>query len=224
MNLTEKLLPVALLGAEWVLWLLVGLSIISVAIMIERFVYFRSTGIDFERVRGELKSMLALGDIDRAKRTVAPLAGIEGQVVAAGLTEYARGSTAIEKAMGSAKARMKLQLEKNLAFLGTLGNNAPFIGLFGTVIGVIRAFHDLASKKGQGPEAVMGSLSEALIATAVGLLVALPAVVAFNTFNRMVRTRMSSTDSLAQLLLSEVRETPEALGMTRPVASSEAKK
>jgi biopolymer transport protein ExbB len=211
MNLTEKLLPVALLGAEWVLWLLVGLSVISVAIMIERVWYYRTTDIDFEAVLRDLKSMLGKADVGRARDRVKSMnLGIEREVVAAGLSEYERGAEAVEKAMLSAKARMKLRLEKNLAYLGTVGNNAPFVGLFGTVIGVIRAFHDLAAKKGQGPEAVMGSLSEALIATAVGLLVAIPAVVAFNYFNRRVRARMSNTDSLAQLLLSELREPARA--------------
>ena len=109
-------------------------------------------------------------------------------MVAAGLDEYMRGADSVEKAMMSAKARMKLRLEKNLAYLGTLGNNAPFVGLFGTVIGVIRAFHDLAAKKGQGPEAVMGSISEALIATAVGLLAAIPAAIFYNYFGYVIKT------------------------------------
>ena len=202
MNLTEKLLPVALLGAEWVLWLLVILSVVSVAVMIERLWYFRSTGIDFDKLRRDLARLLDAEDIGTAQKQMAALPGIEGQVVDAGLLAFPRGATAVDKSMASAKSAMKLKLERNLAFLGTLGNNAPFIGLFGTVIGVIRAFHDLASKKGQGPEAVMGSLSEALIATAVGLLVAIPAVVAFNVFNRRVRTRISNTDALAQLVLA----------------------
>ncbi len=206
MNLTQKLLPVALLGAEWVLWLLVILSVISVAIMIERLWFFRTTGVDFEALFRDLKGFLGRGDIAKAKDRVRTLPGIEAQVVNAGLAEYERGTEAVDKAMASVKSKAKLQLERNLAYLGTLGNNAPFVGLFGTVIGVIRAFHDLAAKRGQGPEAVMGSLSEALIATAVGLLVAIPAVVAFNYFNRRVRARIAGTDSLAQLLLSEIRE------------------
>ena len=216
MNLTEKLLPVALLGAEWVLWLLVLLSVISVTIMIERIWYYRSTGIDIDELARDLKLLLSRGDIKKARERIKGstqlTASVEGQVVEAGLGEFERGAAATEKAMGSTKSRAKLQLERNLAFLGTVGNNAPFIGLFGTVIGVIKAFHDLASKKGQGPEAVMGSISEALIATAVGLLVAIPAVVAFNVFNRRVRARLANTDSLAQLILSQVGAGSEGAG------------
>ena len=206
MNLTEKLLPVALLGAEWVLWLLIFLSVISVAVMIERLWYFRATAFDFEQLRKELDALLHKEDVPGAQKRIAVLTGIEGEVISAGLAAMDRGATAVDKAMGSAKSAAKLKLERNLAFLGTLGNNAPFVGLFGTVIGVIKAFHDLASKKGQGPEAVMGSLSEALIATAVGLLVAIPAVAAFNYFQRRTRARIASTDSLAQLVLSHAHD------------------
>src|SRR5437879_1864800 len=70
MNLTEKLLPVALLGAEWVLWLLVILSVASVTIMIERFYYFRSTKIDVDALRKELRSLLGRGESDMARRRV----------------------------------------------------------------------------------------------------------------------------------------------------------
>jgi biopolymer transport protein ExbB len=209
MSLTEKLLPVALLGAEWVLWTLIALSVISVAVMIERWWYFRVTSFEFDRLRKELDALLAREDVPGAQKRVAQLTGIEGEVVGAGLAAMDRGATAVDKAMGSAKSAAKLKLERNLAFLGTLGNNAPFVGLFGTVIGVIKAFHDLSTKKGQGPEVVMGSLSEALIATAVGLLVAIPAVAAFNYFQRRVRARIASTDALAQLVLSHAHDERE---------------
>ena len=202
MDLTTKLLSVALLGAEWVLWLLIILSVFSVAVIIERTWYFTSTRVHFEALLNEIRVLLGRKDLAAARAKVEGLEGIEAQIIAAGLAEYRTGADAVAAAMMSAKARMKLKLERNLAYLGTLGNNAPFVGLFGTVIGVIKAFHDLASKKGQGPEAVMGSLSEALIATAVGLLVAIPAVVAFNFFNRRVRARIANVDTAAQMLLA----------------------
>ena len=71
----------------------------------------------------------------------------------------------------------KHKMDKGLVILGTLGNNAPFIGLFGTVIGIIKAFHDLAQNPEGGPSVVMAGVSEALVATAVGILVAIPAVI-----------------------------------------------
>jgi biopolymer transport protein ExbB len=175
--------------------------------MLERLRFYRSTRIDFEALRDDLLRLLAQADVKGAKDRVSRHAGaLEGDVLLAGLSRLGGGESAVREAMASAKIQGRLRLRRNLAFLGTLGNNAPFIGLFGTVLGVIKAFHDLASKKGLGPEAVMGSLSEALIATAVGLLVALPAVGAFNYFQGLLRGRLAQADGLAHDLLSELRD------------------
>ena len=98
-------------------------------------------------------------------------------------------------------------MEKRLLILGTLGNNAPFVGLFGTVLGVIRAFHDLAQNATAGPEVVMAGLSEALIATAVGLFVAIPCVISYNYFKKQVEDLLSTTETLSRLILSHLRST-----------------
>ena len=96
--------------------------------------------------------------------------------------------------MASAKSRERLALEKRLGILGTLGNNAPFIGLFGTVLGIIKAFADLAQNQGPaGRRWSCAGISEALVATAVGLLVAIPAVIAYNIFQGRVRRTMSGS-------------------------------
>jgi biopolymer transport protein ExbB len=96
--------------------------------------------------------------------------------------------------------------------LGTLGSNAPFIGLLGTVIGIVMAFDALgaAGPTGAPPAAVMCAIAEALVATAVGLFVAIPAVVAYNAFQRRVRVLLGGTDALAQKLLSFVPGQEEA--------------
>jgi biopolymer transport protein ExbB len=105
--------------------------------------------------------------------------------------------------MLSAKARMKAELDANLSILATIGSNAPFVGLLGTVLGIIKAAHEMNATAGEGnPSAVMNGVFEALVATAVGLFVAIPAVVAFNLFERKVRTRVAQTDSLAHLVLA----------------------
>ena len=107
--------------------------------------------------------------------------------------------------MKSALMQEKKALESKLSFLGTLGNNAPFIGLFGTVLGIIRAFADLSqAAAGQASQAVMAGISEALIATAVGLLVALPAVVAYNVFMRVIRNRVTDAESLGAQLVARL--------------------
>src|SRR5262249_52145467 len=123
-------------------------------------------------------------------------------VAAAGLDHFDRGWEAVGEAMAGAKARLRVELERNLGILGTLGNNAPFIGLFGTVLGIIKAFADLSHNSGGGAAAVMAGISEALVSTAVGLMVAIPAVIAFNFFQGKVRKTLARVDAVAHTLLA----------------------
>jgi biopolymer transport protein ExbB/TolQ len=200
MNLTENFLQFSLLGAEWVLWLLVILSVISVYVMLERLLFFRSLSNTDAALRRPLLEDLAASDFDGAVRRVEKAAGPGGRMVAGLLAQASRSSDAVEAAMAGIRAEEKIRLEKNLSFLGTLGANAPFIGLFGTVLGIIRAFEDLAQaglKPGGDQSAVvMAGISEALVATAVGLLVAIPAVVAYNVFQRRVKRMLALADAL----------------------------
>lgn len=205
MNLTQKLLALTLVGAEWVLWLLILLSLLSVAIMIERGIYFFSMRMDFAALAEDLRRMLMAGKFSDARKQAQSQRGPVAFVAQMGLEEAERGAEAVESAMLGAKARVRLGLERNLAFLGTLGSNAPFIGLFGTVLGIIKAFHDLAGNQAGGIAVVMSGISEALVATAVGLLVAIPAVVGFNFYNRRVRSVTSQIDVVAQVILAALR-------------------
>jgi biopolymer transport protein ExbB len=134
--------------------------------------------------------------------------------VVAGIVEADLGPAAAEEAMAGASALQKLKLERRLAYLGTLGNNAPFIGLLGTVIGIVGAFEQLGKPDASGlaaaqtttvSAAVMTNIAEALVATAVGLLIAIPAVAAFNFFQRIVKTTLSNTDALAHVLLAHLK-------------------
>jgi biopolymer transport protein ExbB len=206
MHLTEKFLAFTLLGAEWVLWLLILLSIVSLAIILERLYYFFTHRVDSESLGAELKRLLASGKVKDARARVKDNDTVECLVVDAGLAELENGADAVGEAMASAKARERLKLERNLAVLGTLGNNAPFIGLFGTVLGIIKASKDFAGAAGgAAASAVMAGVFEALVATAVGLMVAIPAVIAYNYFQRRVRASIGHVDSLAHLVLSVLR-------------------
>jgi biopolymer transport protein ExbB len=104
------------------------------------------------------------------------------------------------------RRRWKLRLERRLAFIGTVGSNAPFVGLLGTVIGIIRAFHALDASGGQMSTALMAEIGEALTATAIGLFVALPAVALFNVFSRQIATRIARAEALGRELLSFVKD------------------
>jgi biopolymer transport protein ExbB len=219
MHLTERILGFTLLGSEWVLWLLVALSVLSVAVMVERALVLRGDR-DSDPLARDLLALLKRGDVEKARQALTGNRAPAATVAAAGLENYDRGNEAVAEAMASAKARLRIDLERNLGVLGTLGNNAPFIGLFGTVLGIIKAFADLSKNQAGGAAAVMSGISEALVATAVGLMVAIPAVIAFNFFQGKVRKAMSRVDAMAHLVLSTVPST--AAGELAPPAAAPA--
>jgi len=206
--LTQKLLAVTQLGADWVLWLLILLSVVSVGVMLERAAFFLARRIGDPEV---LSRLLLSGDLAGALRAVEGRQGMEADVVRAVVDHAAKGPDAVAEVVSGQLERSRLEYEERLAFLGTLGNNAPFIGLFGTVMGVIRAFADLAAHPGAaGAGTVMQGISDALIATAVGLFVALPAVVMFNLFQRWVRRTTQRSSVLGHAVVAWLRAAPRA--------------
>jgi biopolymer transport protein ExbB len=223
-------------GAGWVLVLMFGLSVLSVAIMLERSWLYISLRDDIEKLMRDFGDFLRKGDMEGAKRRLEQSPSAEAAVVVAGLVEADLGPEAAEEAMAGAAALQRTKLERRLAFLGTLGNNAPFIGLFGTVIGIIASFDELqnqqaalapAGSNAQGmlaPAAVMGHLSEALVATAVGIFVAIPAVAMFNLFQRFVRATLANTDALSHVLLAHLKaKAGGARTATTPSTASESR-
>jgi len=233
------------LGASWVLWLMFVLSVVSLAIMLERAWFYWSLRDDVAALMRDLGRLLRAGDMAGARARLEQSPSAEAAVVVAGVVEAEHGADSAEEAMAGAAALQRSKLEKRLTYLGTLGNNAPFIGLLGTVIGIVGAFEEF----GKGPalavagaaaatgpsEAVMRNIAEALVTTAVGLVVAIPAVAAFNTFQRIVKTTLSNTDALGHVLLAHLKSdgvTGERNGNarekaepeSRPVASSKGSK
>jgi len=219
-------------GATWVLWLLGGLSIASVAVVIERWLFYRRRGGDLRELAERLAGRLSAGEVEDAIADLGHSTSVAASVAAAGLRLAHLGPAAAEKAMSSATALERSELEKRLAYLGTLGNNAPFIGLFGTVIGVIQAFEELGhAAPGHGggasgasqvaSQGVMTGIAEALVATAVGIAVALPAVAAYNYFQRRVASLLSGTQVLSELALAYLSGTagPLSGGGAERVAS-----
>jgi biopolymer transport protein ExbB len=204
--LTQTLLRFTLLGEDWILYILFALSLLSVAVMLERAAYFGARGLS--NVDALTKLLLA-GDFDGARKALEGAKGMEGEVLRAALGESAKGSEAVQEVIAGGIARQRMFYEKWLAFLGTLGNNAPFVGLLGTVLGIIRAFQDLATAEpgtiAKGPQTVMAGISAALVATAVGLFVALPAVVAFNSFQRWLKTITARTNTLGHALVANLK-------------------
>jgi biopolymer transport protein ExbB len=221
MNLVEWLQHLMTnFGATWVMWLMIALSVASVTIMLERGWFYYSIRDDIPTLAQTLRDRLRDDDVGAALGLLEKSPSAEAAVVVAGLREADRGATAADKAMRGAAALQKMKLERRLAFLGTLGNNAPFIGLFGTVIGVVQAFEQLG-KQGMGaaqsasagaPQEVMAAIAEALVATAVGLAVAIPAVAAYNFYQRHTRAVLGNTDALSNVLLAYLSAEPPRAG------------
>lgn len=196
MDIQERLTAFAMLGAGWVMWFLVGLSVIGLAVILERAWALIRSRDDMLSLRDDLGKRLDEDDIEGAIKRLESSPSFEAEVVRAGLSAVEDGGHVVEQRLEGARGIARQHMERNLAFLGTVGNNAPFVGLLGTVIGVIRAFHTLEQSAGQVSNGLMAEVGEALVATAIGLLVALPAVAAFNLFMRTVKVRLGWADTL----------------------------
>ena len=215
----------SLLGAEWVLYLLVILSVLSVSLMIERVRYYRAASRGLGDFRAETRTLVSAGRWEEAfVKAQTRLKQIESASGARDLeTEMVADLMALKRDASQASRlrpellnetaqdaviRAKSEWERALPLLATIGSNAPFVGLFGTVLGIIQAFHDLSKQAGGGGgiQTVTSGISEALIATAVGILVAIPAVVSFNLFQRRVKAAMSSAEALKSFLIGKISE------------------
>ena len=201
-DLVQKLLGITMLGTEWILWLLIFLSIASLAVILERSVFFFRTRLDMTQFALDVTKSLEANDWDGLQKLCETSPSIVAQTVLRGVRSRGRGPHAMEESMSGYMIGHRQKLDQGLMILGTLGNNAPFIGLFGTVLGIIIAFRELALNPQGGASVVMRGISEALISTAVGLMVAIPAVIAFNFFQRLVKRHISNAEALSKLVLS----------------------
>jgi biopolymer transport protein ExbB/TolQ len=187
--MTDLIEKVVMLG-------LIGLSVWSVSIMIERRKFYKTQSDDYSK----LKSLIEKSDWGALSTTVQASHSFLGQSLKSCLDSQ-KSELGIDRSFSSFVKERKIELEKGLSILATLGSNAPFIGLFGTVLGIIRAFAYLGSQSGSA--AVMSGVSAALYATAMGLLVAIPAVVSFNVYTKKVKDLQLQAESLRDLVVAK---------------------
>jgi biopolymer transport protein ExbB len=206
-SLVQTLLGLPIFNSEWVLYLLLGLSLISIGVMLERGIFYARHKIDLFTVREALTRHLDRGDFAGAAAVLEKRDALETNVVLEGLRNYEKGPESVEDLIAGALGHEKTRYERRLNFLATLASNAPYIGLFGTVLGIVRSFRDLAANMAEASSAVMAGIAEALIATAVGLLVAIPAVIAFNVFKGRVKDSVTNGQLLSRILLSQLKST-----------------
>ena len=211
LQLTQVLsAAIAVTGAEWIMYLLIGLSVLSMGVTIERWLFYRGRQIDIQHLRERFSQLLNAGRKEEAMVLAQSLPSMAGHAVTACLRCPEQTPAAMERELTATLARERLEYERYLIILGTLGNSAPFIGLFGTVLGIIKAFMDLAQDMAGGAAVVMAGISEALVATALGLLVAIPSVVAYNALKAKVKGIGTDAEYLAHVVITHAATAAKA--------------
>jgi biopolymer transport protein ExbB/TolQ len=209
--LMQKLVLVAPLVANVVLYLLLALSVLSIGIILERWWFFRKRRVDIDTLAEGLRRALQTNDVAAARDLMRDSPSIEAEIILETLDWYRQGPEAVEQIVARAIRARRKKFEGGLVFLGTLGNNAPFIGLFGTVLGIVTAFKELGATTGTAAGAaggmtnVMSAIAEALIATGIGILVALPAVVAYNVFQKKGSDIEENANGLGNVMLASLK-------------------
>lgn len=189
--------------SKGVLVLLVGLSVWSIAIMFDRIRLFRQ--LDREDQAEDAVRLIRVKNWQELARWAAEHKGLRSGSIRAAMEAKSNEPEIIDRSVRSFITVERSTLESGLTTLATLGSNAPFIGLFGTVLGIIQAFGVLGNSQ-YSSTAVMQGIAEALVATAVGLFVAIPAVIAYNVFSRKLRVLLTECDSLRDFYISRINE------------------
>lgn len=205
--LTERIFAVAEIADQAVLWVLIVLSIISLGMILERFFYLRRISAESISVRTKIRAALQSHSIEDIESIPRNPETIEGRALGYAMKHIKEsGSKGLEEAFNSYALTERPELERFLSFLATVGSNAPYIGLLGTVLGIMKAFNDLASSAEAGQQTVMAGISLALVATAAGLFVAIPAVISYNYFQRQVRGILQGLDSVKEMCLAYAKK------------------
>lgn len=207
--LSELFLRISLLGAEWILYVLMFISLISVSLIINRILFYQFSSRGLVDFRRDVRQAIEKKDWDKAKKITQTRAknsttDFETSLASTLLEESSRDSEVLSELAQDSLLRTKVSWDKNLSMLATIGSNAPFVGLFGTVIGIIQAFHSLSQQAETGVQGVTAGISDALIATAVGIFVAIPAVVAFNYFQRKVKNAVSEAEAFKSFIIGNM--------------------
>ncbi len=201
--LTEKIFAMAHYADDVVLIVLVIMSVVSIAMIFERYMALKKVTNESDRVRARIKMALQNGSVQDFEDIAKDPTSLEGRAAGHAMKYLkAHGEKGIEDVFNSFVLTEKSELEKFLPVLATISSNAPFIGLLGTVLGIMKAFNDLAVTQNAGQQTVMSGISTALVATAAGLFVAIPASMFYNYFTRKVKSTLNSVESVKDLGLA----------------------
>jgi len=211
-----------------ILMVLMVCSVFTLGFTLERLVYFRKRTGDPDAILALALNSVRQGNTDEAivhcRNTQHPF----GVVAAETLTGYQNAPAETEEVMQVALSQQKLLLERNTGMLGTMAAVAPLIGLLGTVWGIMRAFHAMSAPGAGAPSVVVSGVAEALVTTAAGLVIAVPAVMLYNHFNRRLNTMLIVAENHTRSLCvaqraKDAAETAVAVSeMVRTVTAAEA--
>ena len=223
MSLPELLRHVGIFGGV-VIFCLALLSVFSVGMIIEKQRRFSSASGQSEKFKPEFKKFLHGGDVQNLIEAAGQYQNSHvAQVVSAGIVEYdtvgqnggdpTASLELVTSALRDSISEVLIQLKRGLGFLATIGSTAPFIGLFGTVVGIINAFRSIAATGSGGMSVVSGGIAEALVSTALGIFVAIPAVVAFNHFTGRMEAFHVEMNRASSQLVNRLFKIPELKGL-----------
>jgi biopolymer transport protein TolQ len=204
----ERIFSIAHYADQAVLYLLILLSLVSIVMIFERYGKLKriSKSSNLIRVKMETgiedRNLEVIKEIDRET--------VEGRALSYALDHLEKnGIEGLDEMFETISKVERPKLEKSLGFLATVGANAPYIGLFGTVLGIMKAFQDLGKAADVGQQTVMTGISSALVATAAGLMVAIPAVLAYNYFQRLVKGTLSNLESIKFMVIAYAKSKGE---------------
>ncbi len=210
--MTDNFFAMAQVAHEVTLWLLIVLSILSLAFILERLFSLTKVKNESARIADRLRDLMQSNSLNELEELGKNKNSLEGRALSYGLRHvHEHGVGGLEELFSAYALNERPRLERYLAFLATVGANAPFIGLLGTVFGIMDAFRGMAQSQGDAT-AVMLGISKALTATAIGLIVAIPAVIAYNYFQKQVKGILQNLESVKELCLAYAKTGPKKKG------------
>lgn len=211
------------LGDSPILMVLVLCSVVTLGFALERVFYFRKRSGNADSTMLQALAEIRAGKVGEAIAYCKSNAHPMGAVAAATIENYLKSPRETEEVMQVALSQQKLLLERNTGLLGTMAAIAPLIGLLGTVWGIMRAFHAMSAAGAGAPSVVAAGVAEALVTTAAGLVIAVPAVMVYNHFNRRLNTMLTVAENHTRTLCVALRErdaAPEAEAVADLVANA----
>jgi biopolymer transport protein ExbB len=204
--LMQKVFAVAQGGAQAILVLLLLTSVISVTVMIERWITLRSLRKQSLKAQNRIREALQSASLKDLEEMAKDRESLEGRVLSYAIRHIKENSTdGVEEIFNSFIIMERPNMERSLNFLASVSANAVYVGLLGTVLGIMKAFHDLGVE--QNAQAVMAGISEALVATAIGLMVAIPASLSFNYFQKQVKGILQGLEAVKELCIAYAKQT-----------------